>query len=111
MAETPLWHGPKSRPATTIIPAVAARNEVIMCISSTLARQARAHFQVALGVVAVRLPEYSDLMSEALDNPCPASIRRVLEASRGQPWRESVLEAVAEVRLAASAHVLGGDSD
>lgn len=79
-----------------------------MCITSTVVQQARAHFHVALGVVAVREPQHRDAMAEALEHPSPSSIRRVLELSRGQPWRESVLEAVAEVGLAASAEILGG---
>lgn len=80
-----------------------------MCIQSTVVQQARAHFNVALGVVAVREPQHRDVMAEAMEHPSPDSIRRVLELSRGQPWRESVLEAVAEVGLAASADILRGN--
>jgi len=79
-----------------------------MCISSVAVQRARAHFSIALGVVAVRAPEHREIMTAAMDQPSPESIRRVLELSRGQPWRESVLEAVAEVGLAACAEILGG---
>lgn len=82
-----------------------------MGISTPAAQRARAHFIVALGVVAVRQPEYRDLVSEAMESPSPESIRRVLELSRGQPWRESVLEAVAEVGMAASNEILGDSCD
>lgn len=79
-----------------------------MCISQAAVQQARAHFNVALGIVAVRRPEHREIMSEAMGRPSPTTNRRVLELSHGQPWRESVLEAVAEVGLAASAEILGG---
>ncbi len=81
-----------------------------MCISLTAQAQARAHFNIALGIVAVRAVDETvrEAASAAMATPSPETIRRVLDLSRGQQWRESVLEAVAEVAVVASSEILGG---
>lgn len=76
---------------------------VIMQADRVIARQM---WTVAVGLVESRvgLPE----AREALADPCPSTIRALLAAGRGERWLPSVLDALAEVGIAASEDVLGG---
>ena len=66
---------------------------------------ARQMWTVAVGLVETRtgIREARD----ALADPCPSTIRALLAAGRGERWLPSVLDALAEVGIAASEDVLG----
>jgi hypothetical protein len=71
---------------------------------------ARSMFEVAVGMVAAReeihIAEYAH---DALRNPCAATIRALLSRGRGEPWLASVVDAVAQVGIAAAEDVLSDD--
>lgn len=71
---------------------------------------ARRMYQVAVGLVAEREPmPYRELAYDAVSAPSPATIRALLAAGRGKPWLPSVVDALAEVGIAAAEDVLGGE--
>ena len=68
---------------------------------------ARRMYQVAVGLVAEREPmPYRALAYDAVSAPWPATIRALLAAG---PWLPSVVDALAEVGIAAAEDVLGGE--
>lgn len=71
---------------------------------------ARRMYQVAIGMVAARedvsIGEYAQ---DALDIPTPSSIRALLAVGRGQAWLPSVIDALAEVGIAAAEDVLSNN--
>lgn len=68
-------------------------------------------YQVAVGVVATREQgEIRERADEAMRAPSPASIRALLAVGRDKPWFASVVDALAEVGIAASEDVLGDPS-
>nr|WP_295884377.1 hypothetical protein [uncultured Devosia sp.] len=71
---------------------------------------ARRMYQVAVGMVAARedvsIAEYAQ---DALDTPSPSTIRALLAVGRGREWLPSVVDALAEVGIAAAADVLGDE--
>lgn len=72
---------------------------------------ARRMFQVAVGMVAAREDIHiAEVAYEALRMPNASTIRALLSAGRGQPWLASVVDALAEVAIAAAEDVLGGQS-
>ena len=69
---------------------------------------ARRMFQVAVGLVAEREPMPSrELAYDALRDPSPSTIRALLAAGRGMPWLPSVIDALAEIGIAAADEILG----
>lgn len=69
---------------------------------------ARRMYQVAVGLVAEREPmPHRELAYDALNCPSPSTIRALLAAGRGQPWLPSVIDALAEIGIAAAEDVLG----
>ena len=71
---------------------------------------ARRMYEVALGMVAARedvsIAEYAQ---DALDLRTPSSIRALLAVGRGQAWLPSVVDALAEVGIAAVEDVMAPD--
>lgn len=72
-------------------------------------------FAVQIYPVVVGLIERNDadcraLARAALDRPCPETIRPLLDAGRGRPWLPSLIDALAEVGIAAAEDVLGDDN-
>lgn len=51
---------------------------------------------------------YRELAYDAVRDPSPSTIRALLAAGRGKPWLPSVVDALAEVGIAAAEDVLGG---
>ena len=72
---------------------------------------ARRMYQVAVGLVENREPNGTtrELAHDALHPPSPSTIRALLAAGRGSEWLRSVLDALAEVAVAAAEDVLGDD--
>ena len=72
---------------------------------------ARHMYLVAVGLVEQRSPTGTlrELAHDALTRPSPSTIRALLAAGRGKPWLPSVIDALAEVGVAAAEDVLGGD--
>jgi len=70
---------------------------------------ARAIFLVAVGMVAKREDDATarELAQAALDAPSPMTIRALVAAGRDRPWLASVVDAMAQVGIAASEDVLG----
>ena len=66
-------------------------------------------YRIALGQV-VRLGDAaaSEAAVEALRMPNPSTIRALLVAGHGTEWLPSIVDALAEVGIAAAADVLGG---
>ncbi|MBJ6986086.1 hypothetical protein [Devosia sp. MC521] len=62
---------------------------------------------MAAGMIEYRDPEARELARAALDRPCAATIRPLLEAGQGKPWLQSLVEALAQVGVAAAEDVLG----
>ena len=67
-------------------------------------------YHVALGIIVLRDSDESvrHLAVAAAENPEPATIRALLAAGREKPWLASVVDALAEVGIAAAEDVLGG---
>lgn len=70
---------------------------------------ARAIFHVAVGMVAKREDDEAarELAQAALNDPSPTTIRALVAAGRDKPWLASVVEAMAQVGVAAAEDVLG----
>lgn len=85
-----------------------------MAIDEHSRRLGRHMYLVSVGMIE-RLdtdPEIQDLAHAARCRPTPASIRALLDAGRDKPWLPSVIDALAEVGVAAADDVLGdGDDD
>lgn len=73
---------------------------------------ARQMYQVAIGMVAAREhPSIAELAQDALENPSSTTIRALLAIGRGADWMPSVLDALAQVGIAAAEDVLGSGND
>lgn len=74
---------------------------------------AKRMYQVAVGLVEARSPDVPtrELAHDALHYPSPSTIRALLAAGQGKPWRQSVLDALAQVGIAAAEDVLQGDDN
>lgn len=70
---------------------------------------ARRMFQVAVGLIAQRDPDAAALAHTALRHPVPITVRALLEAGAGKPWQQMLVEALAQVGIAAAEDVLGDD--
>lgn len=69
---------------------------------------ARRMFQVAVGMVAAREHvSIAEVAQDALEMPTPSSIRALLALGRGQEWLPSVIDALAQVGIAAAEDILG----
>jgi hypothetical protein len=64
-------------------------------------------YRVAIGIVERNDAGAAHLAAAALDTPSPSTIRALLDAGRGRPWRASVVDALAEIGIAAIEDVLG----
>jgi hypothetical protein len=62
---------------------------------------------VAAGMIEARDPEARELARAALDRPCAATIRPLLEFGRGRPWLPSLVDALVQVGLAGADEILG----
>lgn len=73
-------------------------------------RLAAGMYRVAVGQV-IRLgdPAAQVLAEAALAAPGPMTIRALIVAGAGQPWLPSIRDALAEIGIAGSQDVLGGD--
>jgi hypothetical protein len=80
-----------------------------MVIDKDSRRLARHMYKVSVGLVEHLDTDARSLARAALDRPCPDTIRPLLDAGRGKPWLPSVMDALAQVGIAAAAEVLGGD--
>lgn len=78
-----------------------------MTIEERERRIAIAGWGVAAGMIEARDPEARDLARAALDRPCAATIRPLLEFGRGRPWQACLIDALAQVGIAAADDVLG----
>lgn len=77
-----------------------------MAISERDRRIARAMWGVAAGMVEVRDPEARNVARLALAYPTPENIRALIGAGRGREWLPSIINALAEVGIAAAEEVL-----
>lgn len=68
-------------------------------------------WEIAVSMIAARDPEVADLAHAALDHPTPMTVRALLAAGRGREWQLMLVEALAQVGIAAVEDVLGGDDD
>ncbi|NMA97969.1 MAG: hypothetical protein GX970_07660 [Phyllobacteriaceae bacterium] len=70
----------------------------------------RDYLVVTLGLVAMRAedPEAKSLAAAAIVHPEPATFRQLLDMGRGKPWRDSVVEALAEVGIETVSNFIGG---
>jgi hypothetical protein len=84
---------------------------LIMVIREADRRIARRMFQVAVGLIESREPDIPtrELAHDALHHPSPSTVRALLAAGRGRPWLPSVMDALAQVGIAAAEDVLEGD--
>ena len=72
---------------------------------------ARRMFEVAVGIVATREPPHiAEVAYEAMRLPNASTIRALLSVGRGQEWLPSVIDALAEVGIAAAEDVLRDQS-
>lgn len=69
---------------------------------------ARSIYTVAVGMVARREDDETarSLAQAALDEPSPTAIRALVAAGRDKPWLASVIDALAQVGIAAAEDVL-----
>ena len=83
-----------------------------MCVSSAACRHARAHFDVAVGLVALRgeTSEIRDAAAAAMDSPSELTIRPLLNLGGGRPWLPHVNSALAEAGIVGSREILGGQN-
>lgn len=77
-----------------------------MVIQDSERRIARAMWGVAAGMVEYRDPAARELARAALRDPSPETIRALVAAGRDKPWLRSVIDALAQVGMAASGEVL-----
>lgn len=72
---------------------------------------ARKMFEIAVGMVAAREPIHiAEYAHDALRTPNASTVRALLAVGRGQPWLPSVVDAMAQVGIAAAEDVLGDRS-
>lgn len=72
---------------------------------------ARRMYQVAVGMVMAREHvSIAEVAHDALEIPSPSTIRALLAVGRGQEWLPSVIDALAEVGIAAIEDVMGDPS-
>lgn len=72
---------------------------------------ARRMYQVAVGMVVAREHvSIAEVAQDALEMPTPSTIRALLAVGRGQEWLPSVIDALAEVGIAAIEDVMGDPS-
>lgn len=64
-------------------------------------------YRVAIGIIEKNDAGAAHLAAVALDTPSPSTIRALLDAGRGRPWRASVIDALAEIGIAAIEDVIG----
>lgn len=67
---------------------------------------ARHIYTVAVGIIERNDGDARALARAALDRPAPDTIRPLIEAGRGRPWLPMLVDAMAEVGIAASEDVL-----
>jgi len=81
-----------------------------MVITDANRTVARAMFKVAIGQI-IRLGDHDDaeIAVLALRTPNSSTLRALVGAGRGKPWLPSVVDALAEVGIAAAEDVLGGE--
>ncbi|NMA97548.1 MAG: hypothetical protein GX970_05450 [Phyllobacteriaceae bacterium] len=82
-----------------------------MVIGDKDRRFARHLFRFVVGMVEMHDPEARALAQAALAAPCKTTIRALLASGRGKPWLPSIVDALAEVGVAAAEDVLGGSDD
>ena len=82
-----------------------------MVIDATSRSLARHMFRVGVGLVELHDAEARAIARAALDRPCADTIRNLLNAGRGKAWLPSVIDALAQVGVAAAEDVLGDDVD
>jgi hypothetical protein len=71
---------------------------------------ARRMYEVAVGMVAAReQASVAELAHDALNTPTPSSIRALLAVGHGRPWLPSVIDALAQVGIAAIEDVMAPD--
>lgn len=82
-----------------------------MVIRDSDRRIAAQMFRVAVGLVEAREPTGTvrELAHDALHHPSPSTIRALLAAGRGSDWLPSVIDALAQVGVAAAEDVLTGE--
>ena len=82
-----------------------------MVIHDADRQAARSMFTVAVGLVAKRDPSITvrEIALDALRMPNASTCRSLLAAGRGKEWLPSVVDALAQVGIAAAEDVLGGD--
>jgi hypothetical protein len=68
---------------------------------------ARHMYIVAVGIIEKNDDAARALARQALDRPAPDTIRSLMEAGRGRPWLPMLVDALAQVGIAAAEDVLG----
>lgn len=64
-------------------------------------------YRVAVGIIEKNDAGVRVLAAAALDRPSPDTIRRLVDAGRGRAWLPMLIDALAEVGIAAAEDVLG----
>jgi len=82
-----------------------------MVIDESSRRLARHMFRVGVGLVEHLDADCRALARAALDRPCAETIRDLLDAGRGKAWLPSVIDALAQVGIAAAEDVIGPGDD
>lgn len=77
-----------------------------MVIQESERRIAKAMWGVAVGMIESRDPAARELARAALRDPSPQTVRALLAAGRGKEWLPSVIDALAEVGIAAIEDVM-----
>ncbi|GLQ53572.1 hypothetical protein [Devosia nitrariae] len=74
---------------------------------------ARRMYHVAVGIVAMRDDDIAvrEAAVDAVRMPSPATIRALLAVGREKEWLASVVDALAEVGIAAAEEVLGDENE
>jgi len=80
-----------------------------MVIREADLRIARASYRVAVGMIATRDPDAAALAQAALDHPLPITVRALLSAGDGKPWQPSLIDALAQIGIAAINEIMGDD--
>jgi hypothetical protein len=88
--------------------AIASSGAADMVIRDEDRDIARRMYHVALGIIVMRDEdvEVRRLAVAAVESPGPATIRALLAAGWERPWLDSVVDALAEVGIAASEDIL-----
>jgi len=68
---------------------------------------ARHMYIVAVGIIEKNDGDVAALARQALDRPAPDTIRALMDAGRGRPWLPMLVDALAQVGIAAAEDVLG----